>query len=154
MNNRMVPDKKDLKILNVLQRDSRSSLRQIAREVGISPATVQTRLKRLEDAGIIKKYTIEIDYDKLGYAFPVLIDVRVSEGKLFEVEREIAKNPHVLAVYDVTGEFDVTVLAKFKSRKELDAFVKSLQKMKYVERTFTRLILNIILERTNIGQIS
>jgi len=150
----MVPDKKDLKILNVLQRDSRSSLRQIAREVGISPATVQTRLKRLEDAGIIKKYTIEIDYDKLGYAFPVLIDVRVSEGKLFEVEREIAKNPHVLAVYDVTGEFDVTVLAKFKSRKELDAFVKSLQKMKYVERTFTRLILNIILERTNIGQIS
>ena len=143
-------DEKDLQILRILQENSRLSSRQIAKIVGLSPATVQARMRRLEEAKVIRRYTIEIDFDKLGYTLPVLIDVRVSEGRLFEVEEEIAKNPNVIAVYDVTGEFDVTVLAKFRSRRELDKFVKELQKMKYVERTYTRLILNIIVERNGL----
>jgi len=80
----------------------------------------------------------------LGYSLPVIIDVRVSKGKLFEVKREIARHPNVLAVYDITGDFDVAVLAVFKTRRELDAFVKMLQRMEYVERTHTKIILNII----------
>ena len=86
----------------------------------------------------------------MGYDFPVIIDVRVSEGKLLEVEQEIAKNPHVIAVYDITGEFDVSVYAIFKNRHQLDAFVKNLQKMKYVERTNTKLVLNAITKQSKI----
>jgi len=139
-------DEKDLKILEVLQENSRLSFRRLAKKTGYSVATVMSRIKKLEEIGIIKKYTVEIDYSKLGLDFPVIIDVRVSKGKLFEVEEEIAKDPHVLAVYDITGDFDVAILAIFKTRKELDKFVKELQKMKYVERTYTKLILNIIKE--------
>ncbi len=139
-------DEKDLKILEALQENSRLSFRQLARKTGFSVATVMSRVKKLEKIGIIKKYTVEIDYSKLGLDFPVIIDVRVSKGKLFEVEEEIAKDPHVLAVYDITGDFDVAILAIFKTRKELDKFVKELQKMEYVERTYTKLILNIIKE--------
>jgi len=139
-------DEKDLKILEVLQENSRLSFRRLAKKTGYSVATVMSRIKKLEETGIIKKYTVEIDYSKLGLDFPVIIDVRVSKGKLFEVEEEIAKDPHVLAVYDITGDFDVAILAIFKTRKELDKFVKELQKMKYVERTYTKLILNIIKE--------
>lgn len=139
-------DEKDLKILEALQENSRLSFRQLAKKTGFSVATVMSRVKKLEEIGIIKKYTVEIDYSKLGLDFPVIIDVRVSKGKLFEVEGEIAKNPHVLAVYDITGDFDVAILARFKTRKELDKFVKELQKMKYVERTYTKLILNVIKE--------
>jgi len=143
---RFAVDEKDLKILEVLQENSRLSFRQLAKKTGLSVATVISRVKRLEEMGIIKKYTVEINYSKLGLDFPVIIDVRVSKGKLFEVEEEIAKDPHVLAVYDITGDFDVAILARFRTRKELDKFVKELQKMKYVERTYTKLILNIIKE--------
>ncbi len=137
-------DEKDIRILKVLLEDSRLSFRQIAKRTGLAVSTVVSRVRRLEESGIIKKYTVEIDYEKLGYSLPVIIDVRVSKGKLFEVEREIARHPNVLAVYDITGDFDVAVLAVFKTRRELDAFVKMLQRMEYVERTHTKIILNII----------
>lgn len=139
-------DKKDKEILKVLLRDSRVSMRRIARELKLSPGTVQLRIKKLEDMGIINRYTVNIDFEKLGYNFPVIIDVRVSKGRLFEVEEIIAKHPNVISVYDITGEYDVSILARFKNRGELDRFVKDIQRMDYVERTYTKLILNIIKE--------
>ena len=105
-------DEKDISILNVLLENSRLSCRQISKRTGYSISTVINRIKKLEESGIIRRYTLDIDFTKLGYDFPVIIDVRVSEGKLLEVEQEIAKNPHVIAVYDITGEFDVSVYAR------------------------------------------
>ncbi|MHA1589956.1 MAG: Lrp/AsnC family transcriptional regulator [Candidatus Njordarchaeales archaeon] len=137
-------DEKDRKILQVLLENSRLSIRQIARKTGLSVSTVASRLRKLEESGIIRKYTIELDLEKLGYVFPVIIDVRVSKGKLFEVEKEIAKHSNVLAVYDITGEYDVMVYAIFRTRRDLDSFVKMLQRMEYVERTHTKLILNVV----------
>ena len=69
---------------------------------------------------------------------------------MFEVENEIAKSKNVIAVYDVTGDFDVVVLAIFKTRKGLDQFIKKLQAYKYVERTNTKLILNTIKDSSTI----
>jgi DNA-binding Lrp family transcriptional regulator len=104
------------------------------------------RVNKLEQSGIIKKYTVQLDYQKLGYELVVCIDIRVAKGKLFEVERLVAKHPSVQAVYDVTGSFDSLVIAKFKNRKELDNFVKKIQTYDFVERTETRLVLNTIKE--------
>ena len=137
-------DEKDLMILAYLQQDARDSFRKISKALNLSVTSLISRVKKLEKLGIIKGYTAIVDYTKLGFDFPVLIDVKVSKGKLFEVEKEIAAHPNVLAVYDITGEFDVAILAIFKTRKDLDNFVKKLQKMEYVERTNTKLILNTI----------
>lgn len=142
-------DKKDMLILSVLSENSRASYREIAKKVGLSTPTVIKRIQRLEEEGIIQRYTVEIDYSKLGYSLPVIIDVRVAKGRLFDVERQIAMFPNVLAVYDITGEFDVSIIALFKGREDLDAFVKELQKMRYVERTYTKVILNIIKDDRN-----
>ncbi len=139
-------DKLDFAIINLLKKDARSSSRKIAKILDIAPSTVIARIRKLEKMNIIRDYTITLDYSQLGYNFPVIIDVKVSKGQLFEVEKEIAKNENVIAVYDITGEFDVTVLATFKSRKDLDKFIKDLQRMEYVERTYTKLILNTIKE--------
>ena len=96
---------------------------------------------------IIKKYTAVLDYEKLGYDAEVIIEVRISKGKLFEVEKEIANHPNVFAVYDVTGDFDAMILARFDSRRKMDAFIKKLQTYDFVERTNTRMILNTIREK-------
>lgn len=135
---------KDKKILNILVENSRLSLRQIAKKANISVATAMHHLKKLENEGILKKYSAKLDYEKIGYEILVMIEIRVSKGKLFEVEKRIASHPNVFAVYDVTGSFDSLILARFHTRRQLDNFIKRLQGYEFVERTETKLILNTI----------
>lgn len=139
-------DSLDQKLINILEDDSRLSLRKIAKEAGVSTATVMHRLKNLEEAKMIRSYSALPDYDRLGYNIQALIDVIVSKGKLFQVEKKIASHPNVAAVYDVTGHFDVLVLAYFKTRRGLDEFIKKIQTYDFVEKTETRIILNTIKE--------
>ena len=138
--------KTDVSIIRVLQKNSRLSLRKIASKVNVSVATVMNRLNRLEDEEIVKNYSVYLDYEKLGFDLEALIEIRVSKGRLIEVERKIASHPNVFAVYDITGDFDVVVLAKFRNRRTLDVFVKKIQTYEFVERTETKIILNTIKE--------
>jgi len=144
----MKVDATDKKIMNVLLEDSRSSYRRIAKKAGVSLGTVMNRMKKLRESRVIKKSTILVDWEKAGYNIGVLIDVRVGRGRLLEVEKAIAKHPNVFSVYDITGDFDVTIAARFQGREELDNFIKSIQKMAFVERTHTKLILNYIKEES------
>lgn len=140
-------DETDKKILNVVLENSRLSYRQIAKKIGVSVATVMNRVNQLEKNKIIKNYTTIIDYEKIGYDIEVIFEVRISKGKLFEVEEKIATNQNVFGVYDITGEFDAAILARFKNRRQMDRFLKKLQTYPFVERTLTKVILNTIKEK-------
>jgi Lrp/AsnC family transcriptional regulator for asnA, asnC and gidA len=139
----------DKKILNILSLDGRKSQRAIARELEMSPITVKKHIDKLEKEGIIKGYSVDIDYGKLGYDLISLIELTISKGKMLEVEEEIAKNPNVFGVYDVTGEYDALLLAQFKTRQDLSEIVKDINSNEYVIRTNTHLILNVMKEITN-----
>lgn len=139
-------DDTDKKILNLLIDDARLSYRKIARKTSVSVATVMNRVKRLEKTGVITKYTIGVKYSLIGYDMQLIIDVRIAKGKLYEVENKLAKHPNVFAVYDNTGPFDATIIAKFKNRRSADAFIKKIQKYDFVERTETKLLLKTIRE--------
>lgn len=139
-------DETDIKILRVLQENVRSSYREIARRAGVSVGTALSRIKNLERRGVIRGYGVVLDPEKLGYAIVAIIEVVVSKGKLLEVEREVAKSPNVYGVYDVTGESDAIVIARFKQRQELSRFIKSILAMEFVERTITHVVLNTMKE--------
>jgi Lrp/AsnC family transcriptional regulator, regulator for asnA, asnC and gidA len=139
-------DKIDEKIINELSSDSKIGLRQLAQKLGVSFVTVRNRIKKLEDMKAIKQYTAKVDYEKLGYEVHIIIEVRIQRGKLIELEKRIANSPNVYALYDVTGDFDALVIAKFKSTKSMDAFLKKIQTYDFVERTNTILVLNTIKE--------
>lgn len=138
-------DETDVKIINAVLRNSRKSYRQIAKELNLSIATVINRLTRLEKEGIIKNYSAKVDYEKLGYDITAIIEIAVSKGKLPEVEEKLAKYSFVLGVYDITGESDAIIIARFKNRKDLNTFVKSLA-MENVQRTNTHFVLNVVKE--------
>ena len=121
-------------------------MRQIAKKADVSVATAMNHIRELEKENVIKKYVTKIDYEKLGFDIVVMIEIRVSKGKLFEVEKKVSSHPNVFAVYDITGPFDSLVLARFKTRRQLDGFIKKLQAYEFVERTETKLILNTIKE--------
>ncbi|MEM4603648.1 MAG: Lrp/AsnC family transcriptional regulator, partial [Candidatus Nezhaarchaeales archaeon] len=126
-------DEIDKAILRELVNDARLSFREIARRIGVSTATVASRVKRMEEEGVIKGYTTIVDVEKLGYDVAALIEIVISRGKVVDIEDEIAKMPNVQAVYDVTGQSDAIIIARFKSRAELSKFIKKLLSMEYVE---------------------
>ncbi|MBD3205604.1 winged helix-turn-helix transcriptional regulator [Candidatus Bathyarchaeota archaeon] len=136
----------DKKILAELLVDSKRSYRDIARAVGVSASTVINHINRLESAGVIKDYTVRLDFERLGFELTVITEMTVSRGKLLETQGEIAKMPYVCGVYDVTGEIDSVVIAKFRNRRELSEFPKDLLSMPYVERTNTHVVLNTVKE--------
>lgn len=139
-------DNIDVKILKELVKNARLSYREIARRTRLSVNTVASRIENLEKEGIIKGYTAILDTEKLGYDVIAIIEVVVAKGKLLEVEKEVAKHPNVYCVYDVTGTSDAILIARFKTRKELSNFIKSLLAMEYVERTITHVALGIMKE--------
>jgi DNA-binding Lrp family transcriptional regulator len=145
-------EEKDVRILRELIADARLSFREIARRTGLSVVTVAARIRELEKQGVIQGYTAILNPQKLGYDLVAIIELVISRGKLLDVQREIAKNPNVYGVYDVTGASDAIIIARFKNREELSKFVKSLLSTKYVERTITHVALSTAKEdlRVNI----
>jgi len=136
----------DLSILRELKKDARKSHRDIAEKLGVAEGTVYNRVNKLQDMGIIKRFMVDLDFSKLGYDLTAVIGLIVEGGFLQEVEEKIAKKPSVSALYDVTGDYDALVVAKFREREDLDRFVKSVMAIPHVDRTYTMLVLNVIKE--------
>jgi len=139
-------DEIDVKILKELQDDARNSLKEIAEKVGVAEGTVYNRINKMKSMGIIKKFIPVLDYSMLGYDITAVIGISAEGGHLVEIEKEIAKEKNVTAVYDVTGEYDILVVAKFENRDKLNEFVKRLLGMKSVKKTYTMLVLNVVKE--------
>ena len=143
-------DELDLKIVRSLNKNARKSFRDIARELGISLSTVSHRMKRLEENGVLLGFVPALDPKRIGYDLVVIIGVRIAHGKLMEVQQRIARHPNVFGVYDVTGEWDSLILARFRDRDELNGFIKDVLGMEHVERTNTQLVLNTVKEERRV----
>ncbi len=139
-------DKIDEKILKNLLVDARQSARQLALKLGMSTVTILSRIKKLEKQKIIKSYSARLDDEKLGYNLTAVIEVVANKKKLVEVEQELSDIENICAVYDVTGSTDTLIIAKFKGREELSAFVKNLSSIQNVENTITHVVLNTVKE--------
>ena len=145
----------DIEILKKLSKDGRISLRQLAKDLGNkSPVTIKNHIEKLENMGIITDYGVNIDYEKLGFDIIAFIEITVSKGKMLDVERKIAQNPNVFAVYDITGSYDALILARFKSRAELSVMIKNdIHASPFVESSNTHIVLNVIKESSSLHEL-
>jgi len=139
-------DDVDKKLVIELLRDARTSLRRLAEEMNVSPATLHNRMNRLIQEGVVRGFVALLDYSKLGYALTSIIMIKVDGKHIDEFEKEVANSPNVVSVYDVVGDYDVILVAKFRDTEELDSFLKQLLKNPRVERTFTSIVLNTVKE--------
>ena len=137
-------DKLDYNIILSLNANGRKSFRHIAKELKVSLSTISNRVKRLEEEGIIERYIPVINRQKIGYDLTAVINLKLTHGKLIEVQEKISKDNHVSAVYDITGDWDSVIVAHFKDRQDLNKFIKRILSMDFVERTNTQLVLNIV----------
>ncbi len=135
-----------MRILKNLLVDARLSSRQLALKLGLSTVTILTRVKKMEQEKIIRGYTAMINHEKLGYDLTAIIEIYTKKGKMVEIEQDISTLENVCAVYDVTGESDSVIVAKFKNREDLSKFVKELSSRPNIDKTVTNVVLNTVKE--------
>lgn len=97
-------DDLDQGILALLLRDARVSLKDLAEQVGLSPPSVSERVKKLEERGVIRGFTIEINPEALGYPLQAIVRIRPLPGKLHVVQKMLEQTPEFTQCDKVTGD--------------------------------------------------
>jgi len=138
------------KIIRVLNQNARRSFREIAKEVGTSVTAVIHKIKKFEESGVIKGYIPIVDPEYFDLKLIAIIALRISRGKLLETQKKIAEDPRVVAVYDITGEWDSIIIGYFKDQQDLNSFIKNLLSQENVDRSVTHIVLNMVKEERRI----
>ena len=95
-------DTTDRALLAALLEDARISQRGLAKRVGVAQGTITNRLRRLEEMGVIKGYTVLLDAESIGWTMTVITGLRIQKGSMIDVQKQIAADPRVFAVYDLS----------------------------------------------------
>lgn len=113
-------DATNLEILKVLQEKPRLSMSELARQVGMTSPTVTERVKRLEEAGVIRGYRLEVSSAALGLPIMVFVRVRPSPGQLMKVSDLAQRIPEVTECHRITGEDCFILKVAIPSIDQLD----------------------------------
>lgn len=114
-------DRTNKEILRSLIENSRTSSRNMAKDIGVSHQTILTRLKKLEDAKIIKSYTTVLDWKEIGFPTCMITLVEtgnIDPGQMREIGEYVAKDPNIVLTGVLSGEFDLFFIHKFKSEQD------------------------------------
>ena len=137
-------DAKDRAILRVLQDDARTSQAEVGRQVGLSAAAVNERIRRLERDGVIRRFTVLIDEQKVGVSITVYVEVFIeSPAHEKEFVALVGKLPEVQECHFVTGEFSCLVKARVPDRTALRQLVLDrINSLAGVRQTRTYIVLD------------
>ncbi len=118
-------DEIDRKILELLSENARMSYVDIGHEVNLSRVAVKMRIQALEERGIIEKYCVIINPEKIGRSISAFFDIEVDPKHLYEVEQMLVKNDDVTQIYQMTGSTRLHVHAVMELNDDLDDFLKN-----------------------------
>jgi len=116
----------DLKLIGLLQKNARYSLKQLAEQVFLSSPAVSSRIERLEKEGYVKGYQAEIDEEKLGFHIIAFINLEMTPRQKATFYPFVNACPNVLECYCVTGQYSMLLKVAFPSTQELDGFIGKL----------------------------
>lgn len=143
-------DKFDFSILRTLLHDSRRTLQQIGAEVGLSPTTCWSRIKRLEREGVIKRYTVDVDAAKLGYHDSVIVQVTLkshNDETLYEFGRALATIPEVQEAYLVSGDYDYYIRIAVRDTRDYERLLREkLYKIPGIRHSQSHFVLRVLKE--------
>ncbi len=143
-------DEKDLQVLEELKQNAKRTTSQISKRVNLPITTVHNRIKKLEKLGIIKRYTVELDYKKLEKPVAAYVMVQVIymlPSGIKVMQEDVAKHikglPGVESVELITGGTDILVKIRVKDVDELNDFIiKKLRKIEGVDKAQTSVVLS------------
>lgn len=116
----------DLKIVELLMANSKVSFAEISKKVFLSPSSVRERIKKLEDSGIIKGYSLDVDRALLGYTIEVFILLKVFTGKLQFAITELQSYPEIQEAHRITGQQNFHIRVALRDQLHLQKFIDRL----------------------------
>ena len=134
----------DSQILRLLAEDSRQSYRELAKQLDISHVTVSSRVKALEESGVIRGYTSVIDHDKLDY-YPLCLRISALQGgNLSRIGDEVASHPEVNVVMRVSGDCELLALAMCESRESALVLLDRINEISGIAKAESHIVLEAI----------
>ncbi|MHA1247883.1 MAG: Lrp/AsnC family transcriptional regulator [Candidatus Thorarchaeota archaeon] len=131
-------DGRDLAIIRLLLHNSRSPLREIGRHVKLSPSSVRNRITRLVEIGVIKRFTVDVDYRKLGYEIQVLVMITAKPGSSERLYRKLCDYEEVAEVFWTAGPANFVCVVRVKDMTQLSQFMTTeLERLDSVEKVET-----------------
>ncbi len=134
-------DRLDVELLEMLAHDARTGVVELASTLGISRNTVQSRLKRLEEGGLLVGYRPQIDLEKAGIAVHAFIGLEVQQGRLASIVQALAEIPQVLEVTATTGREDLLVRVATQTQSGLQELIEQIVVIPGVVHSTTTLAL-------------
>lgn len=113
-------DNYDRKILALLHDNARITMKELSEKVHLSQPTCTERVKRLEEAGIIERHTVQVNYKALGFGISAIVRIRPLPGALAKVEQLLQEVPEITSCYKVTGDDCYICLMHVAAVNDLD----------------------------------
>ncbi|MCI0750966.1 MAG: Lrp/AsnC ligand binding domain-containing protein [Flammeovirgaceae bacterium] len=143
-------DKTDLKILEVLTQDAKRPFTEVAKKAFVSPGTVHVRIGKLEEAGVIEKTTLRLNYAKLGYDITAFLGIYLQKSALYDkVLAKLKDIPEITSIHYTTGNYSMFCKIHCKDTNHLKLVLHDkIQQVEGIERTETMISLEESLDRT------
>jgi DNA-binding Lrp family transcriptional regulator len=138
---------KDEELIALLKVDSREPVASLARKLGLSRTTVQDRLRRLEESGIIAAYSIKLSRELDQSGMRAFVTLAVEPRRQIEVGRVLSRFPQIETLHTVSGKFDLIAQVKTASSEAMDRLIDEVGQIPGVTRIETSVILSTKLDR-------
>ncbi|MBV6726556.1 Lrp/AsnC ligand binding domain-containing protein [Nocardioides daeguensis] len=140
----MTLDQIDIALLTALTEHPRAGDLELSRQTSVARATVQSRLRRLAEAGVIVDWEPTLDVAAAGFEVQAYVTLEISQGALDEVARDLEAIPQVLEAYVTTGSFDVLCRVATRSHPELQATLVRIDQASAVVRSTSVMVLSVL----------
>jgi Lrp/AsnC family leucine-responsive transcriptional regulator len=137
----------DEKIIEILQGNARTTIKDIAAQVYLSSPAVIARIERLEERGIVAGYHAKVDPEAFGYRIKAFVNLEIEPSQKQDFYPYISTIPNVIECNCVTGEYAMLMEVAFFSTSDLDQFIDELQKF---GKTRTQIVFSTVVEHRNL----
>lgn len=138
---------KDEELIALLKADAREPVASLARKLGLSRTTVQDRLKRLEETGIIAAYSVRLSREMDQGGMRAFVTLSVEPRRQVEVGKALSRFPQIETLHTVSGKFDLVAQVKTASSEAMDRLIDGIGEIPGITRIETSVILSTKLDR-------
>ena len=145
----------DTKLINLLQKDSKQTNKELSNQLNLSVTAVYERIKKLENNGVINKYVALVNKEKINKAFVAFCHIKLEKHThdyVIKFEKEVAKLPEVLECYHISGDFDYLLKVLVKDMEAFREFmVSKLTSISHIGSTHSTFMINEVKHTTSIS---